>query len=266
MHIIHWLSIFCLTFYLLSPARATEQVSPVARDTFRLSMFIGPDNRQTKMMTLLYQDLFQRLGVKVDIRELSMTRASVQANTGKIDGEAIRISAYSEIHTNMRRVNFPVAQVVFVTYARKQDQIKLNDGWEDLIHSGYRIGYLRGIMFSERYLYERIDPLLLSYAKSIRQGFLKLVYGRIDLFIHSRGNFLQDEEMNELLVEASVVEVVPLYMHVHESHTSLIPIIEQGLNEMKKEGRLLEICQQIYLQQAENHCFAENNPYSQLQW
>ncbi|CAM3854365.1 hypothetical protein VA7868_00090 [Vibrio aerogenes CECT 7868] len=260
------LSVSFLILLLFSPEGTAHQATPEKEHKFRLSMFEAPDTRQSDMMTRLYQDLFRRLGIAVEIESLPMKRASMQANSGKIDGEAARIASYGKIHTHMRRVDFPVAQVIFVAYARKSDQMISEDGWDALVKGNYRIGYLRGILFSERMLHDKISPVLLSQAKSVRQGLLKVLYGRTDLFIHTRGDYLEKEKMNDRLVEASVVQTVPLYMYVHQSHQALIPKIEQALHQMKEEGRFLEICHQIYQKYASKHCLASSQPYSRIQW
>ncbi|CAM3683945.1 Bacterial extracellular solute-binding proteins, family 3 [Vibrio aerogenes CECT 7868] len=229
-----------------------------------------PDHtRQGKLMSLIYHDLFHRIGVPLRLVHLPLKRASQEANQGKIDGEVGRIYEYSQIYTNMRRVEFPVVQVSAGAFARRMDKIKLNDGWDSLYGTPYSIGYQRGIVSSEVNLKKRVPPGRLSPATSVQQGILKLKYGRTDLFVHSHGivadNYLTQEEFKDIEVIA-IMQVVPIYPYVYKKHQAMAAVMADTLQQMKREGVLYQFCMQAYAELAANHCYQEGGKYSQLQW
>ncbi|SHO55713.1 substrate-binding periplasmic protein [Vibrio quintilis] len=257
-----------LIFLLISPAlkaHAAETAGTVSNKPFLIAMYPGANELQSQLITRIYHELFTRLGITVNVQPFPMKRASVQADDGKIDGEAIRIRNYSQMHPNLRLIDFPVVQVVFVAYARRSHQIRLEDGWDSLIDSDYMVGYRRGIVYSEQILKKHINPERLNESKSAEQGLLKLIHGRIDLFVYPLGHFVSHQDLQESTEVVSVLETVPLYLYVHKRHEALIPDIEQSLIDMRAEGRMMELCTQVYQQEADKHCI-NDGIYSSLLW
>ncbi|SHO57268.1 Bacterial extracellular solute-binding proteins, family 3 [Vibrio quintilis] len=254
---------------LLSANMAIAAGQSESPKTFVMAATQPDDSRQGKMMRLIYHELFNRMGIPLRLVHLPLKRASQYANQGKIDGEVGRIFQYSQMFTNMRRVDFPVVQVSAAAFARRMDKIQLGDGWDSLNGTAYSIGYQRGIVSSEINLKKRVPSGQLSPATTIQQGILKLKHGRTDLFIHSHGivadNYLTQREFQDIEAIA-VMQVVPIYPHVYKKHQALVNVMVDTLNKMKSEGILYQYCVRAYAEMAVNHCFREGGKYSQLQW
>ncbi|CAM3854335.1 hypothetical protein VA7868_00089 [Vibrio aerogenes CECT 7868] len=253
-----WLAL--LTVFVTGVQAAEKNQQP-----FIISIYTGATEQQNQLLKLIYSELFAGLGIEIKLRAIPMKRASAESAEGIIDGEAVRVASYSESHPNLRLVNVPVVQVTFVTFGDRQTDFGLKDGWDSLFVSDFRIGYRRGIVYSEQRLKSHVPGERLDESKTAVQGIKKMLHGRTDLFVYTLDMLTaKDDVMNNIKV-VSVLDEVPLFLHVHKKHASLIPQLEHALIKMKKRGRLTEICAAVYPDNTAKHCEIKGT-FSSLMW
>jgi hypothetical protein len=259
---------FCLV--LLGVLSVATPVKSEAPETFVVATSQPYESNQTRLMRMIYEDLFARMGVPVKLKQFPLKRLSYEANNGHVDGEVGRIFNYSERFTNMRRVDFPIVQAAFAAFARRSDHIRIGDGWQSLIDTNYSISYQRGSAAVENNLINQVQPRRLESVTEIEQAMQMLKHGRVDVVVHIYGviadHYLPKPAFKQNTELISMMQIVKLYPHVHKKHAHLIPLMETKLKEMRNEGVLLRYCQQAYGKYAGNHCLYGDENLVQIQW
>lgn len=207
-------------------------------------------------LSQVYKELFKRVAVPLKIVYYPQKRASSDAVYGKIDGQFTRIFQYQSQYPNQIRVNFPLVKIVLIAVANKDSNIQLLNGWRSLEKSDLTVGYLRGIVITEKKIKAITPPHKISAANTLRQGLLKLKYGRTDIFVHSYLTMylsLVSEEFSEI-VPVGVMDAAILFPYVHKRYQHLVPILESTLNDMESEGLIRKYCFDAFGDNAEHLC------------
>ena len=187
--------------------------------------------------------IYSKLHIKANIISYPGSRASEEASKGRIAGEVHRIYAYGEQHPTLIRIT-PAINYIQPTVFSKNINIKI-DGWKSL--SKYRIGIIRGIVYSEVGTKGMPDVTVLN---SIEQLALMVISGRIDLFVTDKYDgmltlkrMMATSEIKPL--SPPIVDKIELYHYIHQSHKDLVPKIEKIINDMTKNGELETLRQKL---------------------
>lgn len=191
-----------------------------------------------QLITQIYTEAFQRLGIKMTYQFYPFKRATGMAVQEKIDGELTRKFSYGNKHPNLVRVEEPAYTDRFIAFAT-DPAIQLQ-GWESIRITNLRIDYQRGIHGIEQQLRiltgrNRISPL-----NNDQMGLRRLIADRTDIYI-SGENFvkglLQTEEFqNSGIRIAGIMEEVPIYAYLLKKHQKIGPKLSSVLRQMKNEG------------------------------
>ncbi len=207
-----------------------------------------PENTQIyRWMYLVYNDLFSRLDMSVTLVYLPPKRATAYARLGKIDGQVGRMASYAEEVGNQIKVNETIYSLDMVAYVRRSANLKHFEGWKSLANKGLKVDYLRGIAIAVKNLTPLITPTDLKMVDTLKQGFLRIKEGRVDVFVasnHSAEPILSSFEYKEDISHGGVLESVGFYPHLHVRFRELVPLIANAIKEMKKEGLIDKYQQQ----------------------
>ncbi|WP_051333497.1 substrate-binding periplasmic protein [Aliagarivorans marinus] len=189
----------------------------------------------------IMSEVYQRLGLDLDLRYMPPKRALVDANNGKSDGELFRIAGIESLYPNLVRVPVPIYTIEGVVFSKLHDfQVA---GWESL--RPYRIWGLRGVHFSEvgtrgfnREFNNRVEPL-----------FKKLAAERLDVVVETKFSgaiILQQLGLQQVIktLEPSLARF-ELYHYLHKDHQALLPMFEATLTEMQRDGSLAALILQF---------------------
>ena len=209
-------------------------------NTFRMSINRPEGTPLYRWMEMVYKAVFKRLNIKLEMVYHPLTRASIEANKGNLDGEPARIQTYGKWYPNLIRLEESIYSMTVAAY-KADSLIPELKGWESLQNTAYRIEYPRGMKICEDNLLKMVKPRFLSSATETSQGLQKLSMKRIDLYIDDLYlilPYLKDKKYNlgDKLFQAGVMEKVPLYMYVHKKNKPLVPQITQSIKTVKSEG------------------------------
>ena len=194
-----------------------------------------------RWLTLIYTEVFQRLGIDWSYEAYSSARASALSDSGEADGEINRVSGYNSVHPNLLRVGESHFPTRLVAYAVRPG-IKI-DSWSSLKDTSYRVEYRRGTKIVRDGLAPVVAPNNLSSVITVEQGLKKLLSDRTDIYIDVEDLVtevllrLDAEKFDPSRVyKAGLLAEDSLHMFLHKNKAHLIRAVNQTLREMKEEG------------------------------
>ena len=128
---------------------------------------------------LIYTEAFKRLGMRFQLSANPMTRQSLLADDGVIDGEVARVHGYGAAQPNLVRVEEPVLDLVFSLYTANPEVRAQRI--EDLAAGNWRGEYRRGVGVCENAFKQVFPAERLSDVTKSEQGAKKLLAGRTDV-------------------------------------------------------------------------------------
>jgi len=244
-----------LGLLLCWPAMASDTEVPQA---FVMNSQQAEDVTGKTWFARLYHELFNRLGMPLEVISLPPKRVDIYSQTGKLDGQLGRVSAYQQRYPDYIRVNFPLSRFSVIAFSRSDFRLQLEDGWHSLQRSQLSIGYIRDVMVIRERLTADIDERRLSPAADARQGLLQLLRGRTDLFIHAYSatlfSYLNSEMFKGQIKPLATLRTDMVYPYLHRRHAALVPELERVLREMESEGVLDQICTETLGPEARDYC------------
>jgi polar amino acid transport system substrate-binding protein len=211
---------------------------------FTMAMNRPEDDFSFKWCKLIYTEAFRRLGYQLTLKYYPLTRASVMADSGKVDGEPVRIHSYALSHPNLVRVNEPVYSANILAFTTLPNLTGLN-GWNSLQGKTYLIGYPRGSKICHDNLIKAVRPEFLSTCSDASLGLKKLLAGRTDIYMDGdivTFSLLQSPQFKTPPFDGSTVrvagkmETIPLFGYLHKRHAALAKQLADIIQAMKMEG------------------------------
>ncbi|MFW6380794.1 MAG: substrate-binding periplasmic protein [Spirochaetota bacterium] len=186
---------------------------------------------KTGLLDRVFTELFDRLGVEMEIVFSPTARSLVDVNAGIIDAEANRIAGMEAEYPNLRRVPEPNMTMEFVAFAKHEHQI---DGWDSIRELD--IGIVRGW----RILEENTSgfPYVVTVPTEV-ELFTMLDRGRIDIALYARltgYSCLAEMDLEGITHLEPPLATRDMYLYVHEKHADLTDDIARVLREMKDDG------------------------------
>lgn len=207
----------------------------------------------------IYTELFKRIGYGFELIHQPSKRSIVDANAGKVDGDAARVFDLNKegLYPNLVRVNEPVQKMDLVAFS--VDPRMTISGWKGLENTNYLVGYSHGYKIVESNLSKYVSPNRIFAATDLQQGLRMLQAGRIDLFIDILGfekPLLQTHAnlKDAHIRNAGVIETITTYPYLNRKHQDLVPSIESTFRTMKQDGtyqQMMETAAQIFSRQKE---------------
>ena len=193
---------------------------------------------------LIMREIYTRTGIEATIEPLPGKRAQAEVETGRRDGEIMRIFDYGEQLKNVIRVETPYYQLKTMVFKRKINPLKIESA-TDL--SKYKIVVVRGVKHTELIT----KGLKKVYkVKSTEQMMKFLKAGRADIAITSKLDgeiFIKKENFKSITQAGRPLAVFELYHYLLKEHKEIALKIDQQIKVLKKNGELKKI-----ISQAEN--------------
>ncbi len=218
-------------------------------------ILVGSQDTKTsfhgKWLSLIYTEVFRRLGYELQYDGYPSLRASRMSDAGIVDGEINRVTSYQNTHPNMIRVNESHFPTTLAAYAVKPG-IAL-DGWDSLKKKGYVVGYRRGTKIVELGLKSVVKPGQLFSLTTADQGLKMLIIGRIDIYVDVQDTvteilgWLNTSKFDSTSVyTAGIMSKSNLHLYMHKKNAALVPKIDRVLKAMKKEGLITHFKQRAF--------------------
>jgi len=222
--------ISCLFCFFASP-------SSFARPPLVLSTFAGPplsNKEQTGYYDLILKEAFRRAGIAIEIVQLPAERSLANANQGVTDGDFVRVAGLNSIYPNLLQVREKVTDFEFVGFSRNTSIA--TTGWESL--KPYDVAIVRGWKILETNI---VGTRSLVRVKDQNLLFTLLKNNRVDIVVYSR--FEGYEMIRQVGIRDAVILEPPLavkemFLYLNKRHETLVPVIEEKLKAMKRDGSI----------------------------
>ncbi len=200
-----------------------------------LGTFAGPPlstSDGSGFYDLVLKEAFGRAGLEIEIIQLPAERSLTNANEGITDGDFVRISGLEKIYPNLLRVPEKITDFEFVAFTKLMDiPIK---GWQSL--QPYHVGIVRGWKILEKNI---VGTPSLVRVKNQDQLFTLLANNRTDIVVYSRFEgygIIKQNKLKEVKTLEPPLAIREMFLYLHKKHSSLIPVIDAKLKEMKRDG------------------------------
>jgi len=231
-------NILTVAFFIFVTALPVRYAVAEEKQTYVLASSRPSDSPVNQWWTLIYTEVFDRLGLKLNVRSYPLARASNEADKGHVDGETIRVYAYADAHPNLIRVEEPTVQLRLVAYTGKS-AVPGIDGWKNLKGTHYNVGYARGAHIVETNLSKILEPEQISPVIEAVQGLRKLVSGRADIYIDDENvvlPLLALPEFKERIRVVGTMDETPLHLYMHKRHAAMVTKLAEAIKALKKDG------------------------------
>jgi len=180
-------------------------------------------------------EAFGTLGIELKFRYRPDKRSIIEANTGVVDGEFVRVASIVSKYPNLVVVPEPLSKMNLVAFSV---QPKVDLSAYKLSEHQYRVGYLSG--------WANAEDLLKDYPNRMAIGeydtlFKLLVHNRIDVVVFNRvagEKILRSHRVNDYQISPSLLSY-STFLVMHKEHAALVPglvsaIRKAKLNDAKK--------------------------------
>ena len=204
-----------------------------ARETLVFSTYPDADTPNVVLARTVITEVYNRLGIDVEIRYLPGYRMFRTANNGDVDGLLFNIADIDISYPDLIQIPSPVFHSQLVAFT-KDASVTAKD-WNSL--KPYRIGYVRGFLLVEK----RTKNMQTEVLDEQENMMNMLLNGRIDIAVDTclTGLFtIKKEGLQGIKVTHPPLEYFPSFHYLHKKHADLVPKVEHVLCTMEKNGEI----------------------------
>jgi len=224
-------SVLIVFFLLINSQLAAQNTKKDTANALKINT--GFQHPQAELVRRLTNHLMQQANIPLIFQVLPNQRALINANNGEDDGEAARIFEISKYYPNLLPTNEAIHEIDVVVVSKQQFSIPDTSDF-----SLFHIGTIRGMKIAELKAANN-RPKSLIKSTNIHSLLHMLDGGRIDLALVDKIGFFNAiqsiKNANYFMYQPSLIQR-DLYFHLHKKHQNLLPILNQALLNMKKDG------------------------------
>ncbi|MFD2167041.1 substrate-binding periplasmic protein [Thalassotalea euphylliae] len=225
-----WAGLLCLLIVTL-PAKASD-----------LTMASIDSLKEQEIARIVVPQLFARIPVSISVQPLPANRALVDAISGRVDGEIMRIHSYGENNRNVERVMTPYYQLRTAAFIRVDSDIKIRSTYN---LSNYKVGKVAGV----QHTIDITKGLVRVYdSPNTAKLFQDLAAGKIDVALTNLADGMpyvqKNTKENGIVVAHSNLATHNLYVYLNKKHQDIGLQLNRVITELKRTGELSQMVQQ----------------------
>jgi len=186
----------------------------------------------------IVSQIYKRLGYDIIIDIYPAKRALKMSNSGLVDGELFRIKGLQQTYPNLRMVPTPLYELDALAISINL-AVEVNN-WQDL--QPYKIGIMSGAEYAKK----GAKGMDTHPANNYKELFNMLERKRVDVIVCIKPACLfelKKLKINNINV-LGVVERMFVYHYLHRKHEKLVPLVDEQIIQMHKEGIIEKIVKQ----------------------
>ncbi len=226
-----------LIFLSVFPLHADDNYNQ--GNAFRIVINRPSYTAYSRWIHLICSEIFRRMDIPLSVVYMPLKRASIEISAGRIDAEPARIYAYGEQYPDLVRIGEPVVFMTVAAFASRSELSGAYEGWASLRSFRETVGFPRGMKACEDSIPLYMRENRIDRVNNTLSGLRKLENSRIALYIddlNSVKSELLEQSLSIDLVQAGIMEVVPLYMYVNRKFEPLAEPLSEVIKQMKQEG------------------------------
>ncbi|MBF0203559.1 MAG: transporter substrate-binding domain-containing protein [Desulfamplus sp.] len=196
----------------------------------------------------MLKDIYNKMGIAINIQAVPGERAKMLATTGKSDGETLRIFSYGEKNKMMVRVPTPYSSLETTVFAKKSSNITIKS--KDELKK-YKIVIVRGVQHTQD-ITEGIETVYVIDNSEMMMKFLDA--GRADIAITNTivGLSVLKTLKNSEIVPIGTLETLDLFHYLNEKNKDIVPKVDEIIQSMTKSGELKQLREKYEQEYLEN--------------
>ena len=187
-----------------------------------------------KVVSYVLEQIYKQVGYEIAFVDYPGKKSVEKANAGEADGENMRRSGLARIYPNLIQLSHPHVEMNFRIYTKHNDEyFAAPDSWKSS-----RVGIVRGVIVAEE-ITQGLKPVLYD---SVGELFDQLNQDKIDVaiatdLIGGLEVFLNHPRAN-IRAWGNSLKTVFLYHYVHKRHAALVPVLNEQIELLRKNGGL----------------------------
>ncbi len=180
----------------------------------------------------ILKEVYSRLGIDFEYRELPIKRCLLKAIDGDTDGVSLRGAGLDQVYPNLKMISVPIGYADIVVYSKYVEFAV--DSWQSL--TPYSIGIVREF----RRIREKTKGMQVEAVPTLKQAFLKLNAGRTDVVVETRSSqcVLKNLNVSGIRILEPPLEEFSMFHYIHKRHTDIAVKVEKILKQMEQNGEL----------------------------
>lgn len=187
---------------------------------------------------IIVAEIFEKMGHAVSISPMPGKRAQEVVASGEKDGEIMQVYSYGEQSPTIIRVPTPYYQLETRAFIRKDKSVVVNVR-DDLYK--YSLARVRGVKFTANITQDAPDVFDLKNTETMMEF---LNRGRADIALANTIDgilVLNRQNYQEIIPMDQPLDVLDLYIYLHEKHAHMVDEVDKMIMEMKNNGELMEL-------------------------
>ncbi|MES2049539.1 MAG: hypothetical protein V4447_14150, partial [Pseudomonadota bacterium] len=172
-------------------------------------------------------EIYRRVDLDLTVLAMPPARASIEASTGRVDGEVNRVASYGAAHPTLIRIDPPLCIWTVSAFHKKTDKFTIQSAIDLAPRS---VGKVRGIVGATLLTSGLPNVQDANSSKSLMQ---MLDLDRFEVAVD--GTFESEFHLQQLqLKNINVVELTRYALHhyLHEKHRDLVPVIGNMIEKL----------------------------------
>ena len=193
---------------------------------------------EQKIGQVVITEVYNKLGITITIQPLPANLAQTGAESGRKDGEIMRIWTYGDENLSVIRVPTPYYSFKTTAFIRKGSNLTINSK-EDL--KGLRLVKVTGVKHTNNITAGMANVYDIYNTESMMKY---LTAGRADVALTAAIDglaVLKSFGSNEIIAIEKPLATLNLYHYIHKKHKALVPRVDKVIREMKQSGELEEL-------------------------
>jgi len=189
---------------------------------------------------ILLKEVFENLGIDIEINHLLSKRSIQNADNGIDDGEFARIEGADVEYKNLKIVPEPLVDFYFVAYSKNSKIVISN--WDSL--NNHSIAFINGWVYLQNNVPDSVSVTLVSNEDSL---FKMLLKDRVEIILYSKLRGLSKIErdgLEDVFLLDQPLASRGMYLYLNKKYEYLVPDITTELVNIKENGRYMEIMEE----------------------
>lgn len=190
---------------------------------------------------LVIPEIYNKLGLTVDIAPRPGKRAQLEATTGEKDGEIMRIFTYGENNPTVVRVPTPYYYLETMAFVKEGSGVTVNSK-EDL--SNYKLVKVRGVKHTDNITKGLSNVHTIDSTDKMMKY---LLAGRADVALTNTTDgllALKKLGISNVKPVDKPLAVLELYHYIHEGKADIVGKVDDAIKAMKASGELEAVIKQ----------------------
>ncbi|MEE1675563.1 transporter substrate-binding domain-containing protein [Agarivorans aestuarii] len=196
---------------------------------------------EQKVGIFVLNAVYKKLDLKIEVSALPAKRAQLEASTGMLDGEVMRIWSYGEQNPQLIRVPTPYYSLNTTAFYLSERSLAIAT-LSDL--QRYKLVVVRGVKHTADITANHNHVEQLNSTDKL----LSFVHrGRADVALTNKVDGLiasKRLKLNQQLAHSAPLAVFPLYHYIHEREQHLVAKVDEMIQTMLRSGELAQVTEQ----------------------